>query len=79
MFIGQCLAEQELCPKDLLTGQDATFTRDIAQPRARGDTVLVACPACCAAWPTLAFHNRTADSVLAEISERTALWYTACP
>lgn len=41
------LSEQELCPEDLLAGQEAAFARDIARLHERaGAGVEVPCPAC---------------------------------
>ncbi len=41
------LSEAELCPPDLLEGQEAAFARDVARLRARRDEfVTVPCPAC---------------------------------
>lgn len=41
------LSETELCPPDLLAGQEAAFARDVARLRARAsEFVRVACPAC---------------------------------
>jgi 2-polyprenyl-3-methyl-5-hydroxy-6-metoxy-1,4-benzoquinol methylase len=42
----QPLSERELCPDELLAGQEAAFARDIARLHARGDMVHVVCPAC---------------------------------
>jgi len=45
--IGAPLSEGELCPADLLAGQEAAFARDIARLQARrSEFVEVACPAC---------------------------------
>lgn len=45
--IGTALSEHELCPDDLLAGQEAAFARDIARLQARrGEFVAVDCPAC---------------------------------
>lgn len=45
--LGQPLSEAELCPEDLLRGQEAAFARDMARLQARqGDFVKVPCPAC---------------------------------
>src|SRR5258708_34303022 len=45
--LGQRLSEQELCPADLLAGQEAAFARDIARLRSwRSEFVAVDCPAC---------------------------------
>lgn len=53
----QPLSEHELCPDELLPGQEAAFARDIARLHARGDTVRVACPACDADRPVPAFEK----------------------
>jgi SAM-dependent methyltransferase len=53
--IGERLSERELCPDDLLAGQEAAFARDIERLHARGDFVAVACPACGADRPSRAF------------------------
>jgi len=47
----QPLSEHDLCPDDLLAGQEAAFARDIARLHAHGDTVAVPCPACGADRP----------------------------
>jgi 2-polyprenyl-3-methyl-5-hydroxy-6-metoxy-1,4-benzoquinol methylase len=45
--LGARLSEHELCPDDLLAGQEAAFGRDIARLQARrGEFVVVDCPAC---------------------------------
>ena len=45
--IGAPLSENELCPEDLLKGQEAAFERDIARLHSRSsEFVNVACPAC---------------------------------
>lgn len=45
--IGAPLSEKELCPDDLLAGQEAAFQRDIAKLHARpGEFVAVCCTAC---------------------------------
>lgn len=45
--LGERLSEQELCPDDLLAGQEAAFARDIERLHARSsEFVEVACPAC---------------------------------
>ena len=45
--LGAALSERELCPDDLLAGQEAAFARDIARLQARRDEfVVVDCPAC---------------------------------
>ena len=53
----QPLSEHELCPDDLLAGQEAAFARDIARLHARGDLVHVACPACGTDAPVSAFEK----------------------
>lgn len=56
--LGQPLSEHELCPDDLLAGQEAAFARDIARLHARADEmVAVACPCCGADRPTHAFDK----------------------
>jgi SAM-dependent methyltransferase len=46
------LSESELCPPDLLAGQEAAFARDVARLLARrAEFVAVACPACDADEP----------------------------
>jgi 2-polyprenyl-3-methyl-5-hydroxy-6-metoxy-1,4-benzoquinol methylase len=50
------LSEKELCPDDLLAGQEAAFARDIARLQAqRDDFVAVDCPACGGADRRVAF------------------------
>jgi 2-polyprenyl-3-methyl-5-hydroxy-6-metoxy-1,4-benzoquinol methylase len=45
--LGAVLSEHELCPDDLLAGQEVAFARDIARLQARRDEfVAVDCPAC---------------------------------
>ena len=45
--IGERLSEKELCPDELLAGQEAAFQRDIARLHARAaEFVAVPCPAC---------------------------------
>src|SRR5262245_16768628 len=45
--IGARLSEKELCPDDLLAGQEAAFQRDIARLHARSkEFVSVPCTAC---------------------------------
>jgi len=47
MELGERLSESELCPDDLLAGQEAAFARDIERLQARSDEfVSVSCPAC---------------------------------
>ena len=57
MVFDQPLSEEELCPSDLLAGQEAAFARDIARLHAYGGTVSVACPACGADTPAPAFEK----------------------
>ena len=46
-YLGEQLSESELCPEDLLKGQEAAFERDIARLHARkSEFVEVSCPAC---------------------------------
>jgi 2-polyprenyl-3-methyl-5-hydroxy-6-metoxy-1,4-benzoquinol methylase len=52
------LSEKELCPDDLLAGQEAAFARDVARLHAReSEFVDVACPACGDRRRTLAFEK----------------------
>lgn len=52
------LSEKDLCPEDLLRGQEAAFARDVARLRAReAEFVDVACPACGARSAEPAFAN----------------------
>ncbi len=45
--LGEPLSEQELCPADLLAGQEAAFARDVARlQNRRSEFVAVNCPAC---------------------------------
>jgi 2-polyprenyl-3-methyl-5-hydroxy-6-metoxy-1,4-benzoquinol methylase len=45
--LGQPLSEKELCPEQLLAGQEAAFQRDVERLRARrAEFVSVSCPAC---------------------------------
>jgi SAM-dependent methyltransferase len=45
--LGEPLSEKELCPEDLLAGQEAAFARDIARLHAQPQKhVRVPCPAC---------------------------------
>jgi 2-polyprenyl-3-methyl-5-hydroxy-6-metoxy-1,4-benzoquinol methylase len=45
--LSERLSEKELCPDDLLAGQEAAFARDIARLHARStEFVEVSCPAC---------------------------------
>lgn len=53
----QRLSERELCPDELLAGQEAAFARDVARLHAHGDTVRVACPACGADRPKPVFEK----------------------
>jgi 2-polyprenyl-3-methyl-5-hydroxy-6-metoxy-1,4-benzoquinol methylase len=53
---GSRLSEKELCPEDLLAGQEAAFARDIARLQARRrEFVVVDCPACGSAVGDAAF------------------------
>lgn len=55
-IIGDRLSEKELCPDDLLAGQEAAFARDIARLHARqAEFVEVGCPACAGASAVPAF------------------------
>lgn len=54
--LGDPLSEKELCPDDLLAGQEAAFARDIARLHARqAEFVSVRCPACDGAQSKPAF------------------------
>jgi 2-polyprenyl-6-hydroxyphenyl methylase/3-demethylubiquinone-9 3-methyltransferase len=56
--LGAPLSEKELCPEDLLAGQEAAFARDIARLHKRsGEFVEVPCPACASANATFAFRK----------------------
>lgn len=56
--LGQPLSEHELCPDDLLAGQEAAFARDIARlHQHRGEFVAVPCPACGVDRPAEAFEK----------------------
>ena len=45
--VGEPLSEKELCPDDLLKGQEAAFARDVERLKAQRDRfVRVPCPAC---------------------------------
>jgi 2-polyprenyl-3-methyl-5-hydroxy-6-metoxy-1,4-benzoquinol methylase len=56
--IGARLSEKELCPDDLLAGQEAAFARDIARLHARSkEFVTVACTACGEPDGTVAFEK----------------------
>lgn len=56
--LGQPLSEHELCPDDLLLGQEAAFARDIARLHQRcTEFVAVPCPACGASRPAAAFEK----------------------
>jgi SAM-dependent methyltransferase len=51
--LGEPLSERELCPEDLLAGQEAAFARDIARLHAEPQRhVKVPCPACEAERPS---------------------------
>jgi SAM-dependent methyltransferase len=51
--IGEPLSEKELCPEDLLAGQEAAFARDIARLQAQPQRhVKVPCPSCEAERPS---------------------------
>ncbi|MCX8045015.1 MAG: class I SAM-dependent methyltransferase [Desulfobacterota bacterium] len=57
-FVGNPLSEHELCPDELLAGQEAAFQRDIDRLRARSaEFVAVACPACGSAQRFPAFEK----------------------
>lgn len=56
--LGAPLSEAELCPTDLLAGQEAAFARDIARlHERRGEFVDVPCPACSDRTVTPAFSK----------------------
>ncbi|WP_119168000.1 class I SAM-dependent methyltransferase [Algihabitans albus] len=56
--IGDPLSERELCPDELLGGQEAAFARDIARLHASPDAhQRVPCPACGSDTPTPAFSK----------------------
>ncbi len=56
--LGERLSEKELCPEDLLAGQEAAFARDIARLHAREDEFReVPCPACGADEAAPAFEK----------------------
>jgi 2-polyprenyl-3-methyl-5-hydroxy-6-metoxy-1,4-benzoquinol methylase len=56
--LGQRLSEKELCPEDLLAGQEAAFARDVERLQRRAaEFVDVACPACNGADATAAFSK----------------------
>src|SRR6266851_3255798 len=45
--LGEKLSERELCPDELLAGQEAAFAEDIAWLRSRkSEFIFTACPAC---------------------------------
>jgi len=65
--VAQPLREKELCPEELLDGQEAAFARDIERLQARrGEFVDVPCPACSA---------KTAPTVF----EKYSFSYRGCP
>jgi 2-polyprenyl-3-methyl-5-hydroxy-6-metoxy-1,4-benzoquinol methylase len=56
--LGERLSEHELCPDELLAGQEAAFERDIARLHARAsEFVEVACPACAGTAAAPAFEK----------------------
>lgn len=56
--IGTCLSEAELCPDDLLKGQEEAFARDIERLQRRAsEFVAVVCPACGAESGAKAFDK----------------------
>lgn len=56
--LGARLSESELCPADLLAGQEAAFARDIARLHARAsEFVAVDCPACAGEVSAPAFEK----------------------
>lgn len=66
--IGEQLSEKELCPEDLLAGQEAAFARDIARLHQRiSEFVETHCPACggsrsVPAFEKFGFAFRTCDA-----------------
>jgi 2-polyprenyl-3-methyl-5-hydroxy-6-metoxy-1,4-benzoquinol methylase len=55
---GRPLSEHELCPDDLLAGQEAAFERDIARlHERRSEFVAVQCPACASGSAHAAFEK----------------------
>lgn len=57
-LFSQPLSEKELCPDQLLSGQEAAYARDIARLMERKDEfVAVPCPACGASDGALAFEK----------------------
>src|SRR5579859_6533340 len=58
MSVDERLSERELCPPELLRGQEEAFARDIERLRERStDFVAVACPACASRAPEPAFEK----------------------
>jgi 2-polyprenyl-3-methyl-5-hydroxy-6-metoxy-1,4-benzoquinol methylase len=56
--LGEKLSESELCPDDMLAGQEAAFARDIERLHRRAaEFVRVVCPACTADTPQFAFEK----------------------
>ena len=56
--MGARLSENELCPEDLLAGQEEAFARDVARLRRRAsEFVTVACPACSSVGRRRAFEK----------------------
>lgn len=56
--LGQRLSEKELCPEDMLAGQEAAFARDIERlHRRQPEFVAVRCPACDADDAAAAFEK----------------------
>ena len=56
--LGERLSEAELCPEELLAGQEAAFARDIERLHARAaEFVTVDCPACAGAKSREAFSK----------------------
>jgi 2-polyprenyl-3-methyl-5-hydroxy-6-metoxy-1,4-benzoquinol methylase len=56
--LGAPLSEKELCPDDLLSGQEAAFARDIERLRARSsEFVEVDCPTCLSRRRKVAFEK----------------------
>ena len=64
--LGEKLSEKELCPDDLLAGQEAAFARDVERLLARrAEFVAVPCPAC--------GHNDASDAF-----EKLGFHYVDC-
>jgi hypothetical protein len=56
--INEPLSEKELCPEDLLAGQEAAFARDIKKLQSRrNEFVEISCPACFQTFSQHAFEK----------------------